>query len=256
MQHISTTALVTLKPILAQKSRLTQYNTLGKPNAWSILTLTKCPKSIWIENYYKTKLSRGNKDQFFLGINIGCNKGYDAVKIAWMGTGNSKFDTDDWAKSMTSSGVDSAGACNQMISSKLLLDSEEEYSSRILHQGEVHCVEPLPSTVSALRNSSGVLGLKDEGLVITQAAISSSYGSAYFPNKPPGSEQGTLASCDVSKNSYVEVPMYSLETYVETYVEDQCPINILSIDVEGYGFDVLFGAGSSIIDRVIGVLIT
>ena len=42
--------------------------------------------------------------------------------------------------------------------------------------------------------------------------------------------------------------MYSLETYVEIYVKYQGPINILSIDVEGFDFDVIFGAGS-VLDR-------
>ena len=42
--------------------------------------------------------------------------------------------------------------------------------------------------------------------------------------------------------------MYSLETYVKNHVKDQGPINILSIDAEGYDFDVMFGAGS-VLDR-------
>jgi FkbM family methyltransferase len=146
---------------------------------------------------------------------------------------------------MSSSGISDAGACGQKMKSSV--DSEEGGSKYDI-QGEVHCVEPLPSTVRALENSSQVLGLAGEGLVIAQAAISSSDGFAFFPNPEPGSEGGSLVSCEVSKNSCVEVPMYSLETYVETHVQNQGPINVLSIDVEGFDFDVMFGAGS-VLDR-------
>jgi FkbM family methyltransferase len=221
-------------------------NTLGQPNADQIMYLTNCPESNWIDNYYRTKLGRVDSEgQSFLGINIGCNKGYDAVKIARMGTGNFKFNTRAWREAMSSSGVADAGACGQATK----VSDSEEGSSKYFIQGEVHCVEPLPSTVRALKNSSQVLGYEEEGLVITQAAISSSDGIAFFPNPPPGNELGNLAACEVSKVGCSEVPMYSLETYVETYVQNQQgPINVLSIDVEGFDFDVLFGAGS-VLDR-------
>lgn len=43
--------------------------------------------------------------------------------------------------------------------------------------------------------------------------------------------------------------MYSLQTYVNKFVKSKTdPINILSVDVEGFDFDVLFGAGS-VLDR-------
>jgi FkbM family methyltransferase len=223
-------------------------STLG-PLRGDIMYLTNCPESNWIENYYKAKMGRvisSSEGHSFLGINIGCNKGYDAVKIAQMGTRNSKFDTKAWGEAMSSSGISDGGVCGQKF--KPGLDSEEGGESKFVLQGEIHCVEPLPSTVRALENSSQVLGLEDEGLVITQAAISSSDGFAFFPNPEPGNERGSLAWCEDSKDECTEVPVYSLDTYVETYVQNQGPINVLSIDVEGYDFDVMFGAGS-VLDR-------
>eukprot|EP00978_Attheya_sp_CCMP212_P011920 scaffold29623_cov46-Attheya_sp.AAC.2 len=47
------------------------------------------------------------------------------------------------------------------------------------------------------------------------------------------------------------VDVFSLKTYVENFVQStSSPINILSIDVEGFDFDVIFGASSKILDRV------
>ena len=42
--------------------------------------------------------------------------------------------------------------------------------------------------------------------------------------------------------------MISLQTYVDKFIKSKGPINILSIDVEGFDFDVLFGAGT-VLDR-------
>ena len=162
-------------------------NTLTKPNARSILTSTSCPQSNWIQKLYKTKLRQDSIDYTFLGINIGCNKGYDAVGMARMGTGNSKFDRTSWHKSMSSFGVSSSGNCGQMNSSQFELDSEERSTSR---RGEIHCVEPLPSTVLALKNSSAALGLDEEGFVVTQAAISSSDEQHFSPPQKPVAKRG------------------------------------------------------------------
>jgi hypothetical protein len=38
--------------------------------------------------------------------------------------------------------------------------------------------------------------------------------------------------------------MLSLQAYVDKFVKSKGPINILSIDMEGFDFDVLFGAGT------------
>ena len=42
--------------------------------------------------------------------------------------------------------------------------------------------------------------------------------------------------------------MVSLQTYVDKFLKSKGPINILFIDVEGFDFDVLFGAGT-VLDR-------
>ena len=46
----------------------------------------------------------------------------------------------------------------------------------------------------------------------------------------------------------VDVNMYSLDSFVRKFVKSKGPINMLSVDTEGWDFDVLFG-GSSTLDR-------
>ena len=233
-------------------------NMLGKPtlrNAKQISDYTKCPDNSWIRMYYKDKLSRldqdvsktqqANENYSFLGLNIGCNKGYDAIDMARMGTGNLKYDKDDWAKSLNTFGLKGAGACGQMNTSEEEFKLENEGN---IYPGEIHCVEPLPSTARALKNSSQMMDLEKEGFVVTQATISSSNGFIRFPDLPPGNERGGLDTCEDQTTECSDVHMYTLDRYVEINVKNQGPINMLLIDVEGFDFDVIFGAGS-VLDR-------
>jgi len=113
-------------------------------------------------------------------------------------------------------------------------------------KGEMHCIEPMPSTFSELQRVGEKLGLTSKGMVFTHAAISSTSGVVKFPVSYVGVEDQSITSCTdgATKAPCVEVPMFSLEDYVAKYVNGSGPINILQIDVEGYDFDVLFGAGN------------
>ena len=44
---------------------------------------TTCPNPTWITNFYKEEKDIGSSS--FLGVNIGCNKGQDAIRSARMG---------------------------------------------------------------------------------------------------------------------------------------------------------------------------
>ena len=117
-------------------------------------------------------------------------------------------------------------------------------------KGEMHCIEPMPSTFSELDRAGDKLGLKNKGMVFTHAAISSTSGAVNFPNTYVGFERSSIRDCNSGAwngKNCVEVPMFSLDDYVAKYVKGSGPINILQIDVEGYDFDVLFGA-SSVLD--------
>jgi len=212
---------------------------------------TCCPQSNWIEDLYQEGFDLGSEDGSFLGVTIGCNKGFDAINTARMGMRNPVFDKPEWNKNLVARGVNTKGACGQHTSPQYELGRGEG-----LIKGEMHCVEPMPSTFDAVKNVADKLNLHIEGFVTTQAAISSRDGEISFPtgNSSQGAEEYSIASCNdqsriQARNDYcTDIPMYSLQTYVDTYVKSKGPINILSVDVEGFDFDVLFGAGS-VLDR-------
>jgi len=202
---------------------------------------TSCPRNTWLEESYKDGLPG------FLGVTVGCNKAYDAIDTARMGMSNPAFDKVKWSGIMDSLGMNDKGACNQKDTQMFDLKAGVDIS-----KGEMHCIEPMPTTAHNLKTAASAMDLTTEGFIIHHAAISSVDGLIAFPKTgkrgKSGQEDFNIDECkkpDMEKWCE-DVPMFSLQSYVDTYVESKGPINILSIDVEGYDFDVLFGAGSAL----------
>jgi hypothetical protein len=90
--------------------------------------------------------------------------------------------------------------------------------------------------------------------VVTHAAMSKDDGSVYFPrDSKVGVENKGISNADCSEgnaSSCISVKMYSLDTYVETFIPKGIPINYLSVDVEGWDFEVLLGGKHDALSRV------
>jgi len=100
-----------------------------------------------------------------------------------------------------------------------------------------------------LKSAASKLQLESNEFVVTNAAVSSVDGHIKFPNSSTaGSEGFAIDSCDRDSGNCVEVPMYNLQSYVSKFVKGTGPIDVLQIDVEGFDFDVLSGAGP-VLDR-------
>ena len=117
-------------------------------------------------------------------------------------------------------------------------------------KSEVHCIEPMPATAKEeLGCAARELGWTDMGFIVTHAAIGRNDGIASFPSTSSvGVEnQGLGNGCD---SGYCEnIVVYSLDSYVEQHVPPY-PIDYLSVDVEGFDFDVLLGGLNNTLSRV------
>lgn len=219
----------------------------------SFTLATNCLRATWLSDYY-TDLQKTTTtfSEQFVGISVGCNKGGDALETLRMGTSNAKFDKGAWWDAMRSDGVELAN-----INCPHEANIEEQFSVNPEHKrsGEMHCIEPFPPNYNKLKDSAEKLGIDQEGFVVVNAAISKEGGTSLFPvgaKRKVGAENLSLNDCIDPKfdNKCGEVDGFTLETYVKKYVQSKVSIHVLSIDVEGYDFDVMIGGKASVLDRV------
>ncbi len=219
-----------------------------KYSAWhqkcSFTKATKCPDSTWLESHYESIHSRKETIAAdFVAVYVGCNKGYDAVNALRMGTGNSKYSKSIWANQLKEI---YGSVCDQNKVNEFQL-----VESGTVLGGTVHCIEPVKVNVDRLKDSAKSLGW-DGDFLVTEAAISKEVGVQYFQGTGAmGVENRGFDACGVLKEKdpdefkkrCMEVPLYSLDYYMEKVAKkkDNGRIHLLSIDVEGYDFDVLLG---------------
>lgn len=211
---------------------------------------TRCPVETWLHKYYKELYKNETVKEHFLGISLGCNKGDDAIDVMRMGSQNQKFDSVTWRSTMfeVSDGQSFSGerACPVNPSDFPIIQPH------FIRDAKMHCVEAMPSTFKLLNASMYNLGLEKEGFVVQNIALGSTSGIAFFPDALPGRESLGLSNCNGDQSTVggvecKQVLLRTLDKYVFEYVgEDEWPIDILSIDTEGFDFDVLYGSTSTL----------
>jgi FkbM family methyltransferase len=220
-----------------QRSKISEQIVIGDRLNFNV----GCFDSNWLDAFFAEEADIGTHE--FVGISVGCNKGTDAVLAARMGMNDPAYDASVW--------LETIGTLSTACSSR---EQQKELPPFFKRSGEMHCIEPMPNNFYVLKNASNTMGLNKEEFVVTHAAVSSRNGIVKFPDGEAGQEAYSITHCDQSPSIHnpfcVDVNMYSLDSYVEKFVKSRGPINMLSIDAEGWDFDVLFG-GSSTLDRTL-----
>jgi len=216
-------------------------------NRCSFSYATRCPRSTWFEKYYLEEVLKGSESSF-LGVSVGCNKGFDAIDTARLGTLNPVFDKIAFAKGR---GVGNETKedlrCERYgINDQLDLSNISPVNIR---SGEMHCIEGLPRNAKTLRKAVTALGLEDSGFVVSNVAISDVSGKISFPlgeDRAEGVENLGIEACSKNKNknskNCVEIDVYTLDSYFSKFVSSSGPVNHLSIDIEGYDAAAIQGA--------------
>ena len=219
-----------------------QYEAEPYKQECSLTVATKCPNASWIEEYFTHSFEGAS----FVGLSVGCNKGFDAVDTMRMGSSNPIFDKSRWRDALSTFGHFGSGVCKQALTPQYPLHAKFP-----VRQSQMYCIEPMPTTASALHSAAAKLQLDQHGFVVTNAAISNQSGTLSFPyTDSVGVENVGLHNGDCNKNpsKCKSVPVMSLDEYVAKHVGAKGPINMLNIDVEGYDFDVLQG-GTEVLQR-------
>lgn len=210
----------------------------------------------------------------FLALFVGCNKGYDALNALRMGSNDPIFDKSTWDTAMTYNNTVKLhnDVCNEITNPQFDIPpgvssstNNEEKKKEKKGFVQVHCIEPMPTTARELQRAAIQTGYDALGFIVTHAAMSKIDGHVAFPRESKiGVENKGISNTDCSKSSSgtttnedcVNVTMYSLDTYIQTYIpnninkEEEIPINYLSIDVEGWDYEVLLGGKQNVLKRV------
>ena len=223
-----------------------QFKKMPYQQKCSLTRATKCPEPRWLtEHYTKQK----NDMSTFLAIYVGCNKGMDAVNTLRMGSRNANIDKKVWAKTFLGGLSDhTAGVCKQEFVEQFPLSIDES-----IRPAEVHCIEPLPATVSQLNQSVIELGWQTS-LHVHPYVISGENGVTMIPKATTvGVENRGLDNFDTlclqNHGLCTKQMTYRLDTFMVDRVKSKGPSHILSIDVEGYDAAVLKG-GADILHQV------
>ena len=107
----------------------------------------------------------------------------------------------------------------------------------------------MPATAKELDRAARELGWTEKGFIVTHAAIGRKNGIASFPSTSSiGVEnKGLDNSCDSGHCENVTV--YSLDSFIKQLVPPH-PIGYLSIDVEGFDFDVVLSGINNTLSKV------
>jgi FkbM family methyltransferase len=219
-------------------------------NACSFSYATRCPDSIWLTEQYKSTTTRTSTSAPVV-IYVGCNKAMDAVNSLRMVSGDAKYDLVKWRDSLFDGQQVEAGRCGQDAGDQFEIIESRANNGNANNNAVVHCIEAMPITASRLNLTSHTLGWHDR-LVVSNVAISSTDGSVLFPNAKVGVENMGIENCQGKKGQQNKncksVPLYRLDSFVERYLpnDDSLLIDFLSIDVEGFDYEVLLGAPQSL----------
>jgi FkbM family methyltransferase len=202
--------------------------------------LTRCPKATWYDSYLKS-----TSTPHFLSVYVGCNKGFDAINTMRRATHSPLFDKPTWQTALkAASGVDATGVCGAHIEPQFEIQEQKTSSATL------HCIEAMPVTAAVLKKAASELELEKHGFHVVHAALSRQDGTTRFPkNSYFGREDMGIYGCEgmgaKTSDHCEEVPMYSLDSFVNKHVQDGI-IHFLSIDVEGSDYDVLMGGGNTL----------
>jgi FkbM family methyltransferase len=212
------------------------------PNACSISYATRCPDPFWFREQYRNgeSLATPQKINRPIAISVGCNKGTDAVNTLALISGLSRYNVSKWNDVFLDNKKTNPGPCD------LLEKPVEEFrSNRAFDNAIVYCIEAMPVTGARLAETANKLGWQDH-IIVTTLTIADTDGFALFPNVEDeiGVEYLGLGDCYIDKTRHLckEVPLARLDTFAAQHVDQNSLIEFLSIDAEGYDFEVLLGA--------------
>jgi FkbM family methyltransferase len=226
-------------------------------NKCPISQITGCPdSSAWLDWYHQQQATSNEKNNNFVAINIGCNKGFDAVNLLRMGSNDDAITRTAWSAKLLSS---SDGA--PMLPSNCQQNSDatqyQIVNSAKKKDAVVFCVEPLSGTYQALRDAAKHTEYDQRGLHVLQLALNNEEPNTTLFPKADNSSSLLGAEKEGGNSCYSRRPSRAARlrencepvatTRLDRMVQQEealrtaSDIHVLLVDVEGWDFEVLQG---------------
>jgi len=210
-------------------------------NKCTITKKTGCPDPSWLHAHYT--LLGGAKD--FFAVNIGCNKGFDAIQYLRMGTNNASISKSQWREYMPADMQ--PGVCGQERDERELSSSHSSSAAAVQSNARVVCVEPLTNTYAAL--ASAAAHYPGQFDVLQYAVNNEPPGTALFPKATSGAEKEGTGNCYSKRPARQArlrelcepIPTTKLDLLMQQPDYQGRDVHILLIDVEGWDYEVLKG---------------
>lgn len=198
---------------------------------------TRCPEAIWVAEHFRKHLPKAP-----VGMYIGCNKGMDAVNTLRMLSSDPAVDKERWRETILADTEYAPGHCKQELEEQWRIPEGSSPNSAV-----VHCIEAMPITFARLNATAHQLHLESK-LNVVHAAMAREDGTTWFPavKDKIGVEGLGLKDCSRDRSNCEEVPLLSLDSLMERYVPKEADIDLLSVDVEGFDWEVLAGGAKSL----------
>lgn len=104
-----------------------------------------------------------------------------------------EFDGRAWKRALGLSNAPQSG-CSQEYAKQMKI----RFPKRA---GEMHCIEPMPTTFASLKKASNELDLESKNFFVKHAAISSANGAVKFPREvDAGIENMGIKNCQKNQN--------------------------------------------------------
>jgi FkbM family methyltransferase len=214
-------------------------------NKCPISLVTGCPEATWLDEHYQYDVPDNKED--FLAINVGCNKGYDAVNFLRIGSNDPSIARKTWREALP---PDTApGVCGQQQDSTQYQILSSSPSRRINRNAMVYCIEPMPSTFMALQNAANATGWAAQLKVLQLAIDNQEPSTVPFPEASPenlGFEKQAIGKCKEKVHSCVPVETQRLDLMMNNQQLSGKRVHIMLVDVEGFDFEVLKGGNTTL----------
>jgi FkbM family methyltransferase len=213
-------------------------------NQCPITKLTGQPEMAWLDLFFQQQYNA----ESFVAINVGCNKGFDAINLLRMGANNASVDKSKWEEAlprgMDYNGRDQGGG----IQGQFSVDT-----SRPTRSAQVLCIEPMPATIRALETAAKKTQFA--GFHVLHYAVNNDPkpGFQAFPSSQnlTGWEKDGIHSChndiprrrrhDIRSGKCEEVKSTTLDLVVEEHRLNDTRIDVMLTDTEGWDGEVLRG---------------